>query len=127
VKILIIDDDRDLLASLRRVLVGNEFEVDTCDNAADAVPLADNGNYDLLLVDYKMPDKDGIWFMTNVRPPRKTKAVLITAYVNREIIGRMFELGAVGYLIKPFDDEELLRHIRFYSGQDALPRRHASP
>ena len=114
-KLLVLDDDRAMLSALKDLLAKYEHAVDCCDNARDAVDMVAKGDYDFVLVDYKMPDNDGIWFMHNAKLPRKTKAILITAYVNRDIIKKMFALGACGYLIKPFDDQEILRHIAFYS------------
>jgi response regulator of citrate/malate metabolism len=54
--------------------------------------------------------------MKNAKLQRRTRVVLMTAFVNSEVISEMFKLGAVGYLIKPFDSKELLRHIDFHSG-----------
>jgi len=114
-KLLMLDDDCDLLSALKDLLSKYEHEVECCDNAKDAVERVANNNFDFVLVDYKMPENDGIWFMHNAKIPRKTKVLLMTAYVNRDVINKMFSLGACGYLIKPFDDEELLRHINYYS------------
>ncbi|MBM4144335.1 MAG: response regulator [Lentisphaerae bacterium] len=117
-RILIVDDDRDLLAALKRVLDDNGHETHCADNARQAVEMAAAGDYRLLLVDYKMPEHDGIWFMQNATLPKESKVLLITAYVNREVINRMFDLGAAGYLVKPFDEDELLRHVQFYCGKE---------
>ena len=114
-KLLVLDDDRDLLSALKDLLSKYEHAVDCCDNAKDAVDLVATGEYDFVLVDYKMPENDGIWFMHHAKLPRRTKALLITAYVNRDVIKKMFALGACGYIIKPFDHEEILRHLAFYS------------
>ena len=114
-KILIVDDNKNLLDSLKRILEHHHHEVDCSDNAKQAVKMVEKGDYQFVLVDYKMPKNDGIWFMKNVTLPRQTKVLLITAYVNRAVIDKMFELGACGYLIKPFDDQELLRHMAFYA------------
>ena len=114
-KILILDDDENLLEALRRVLEMNDFEVDCFSKASEAVPAVEEGAYDFVLVDYKMPENDGIWFMENTTIPKITRVLLITAYVNRDVINRMFALGASGYLIKPFDEEELLRNLLFFS------------
>jgi len=112
--ILILDDDTELLDALSRILEHHGHSVDCADNAELAVDMVAQGNYNLLLVDYKMPGNDGVWFMENVDLPRESKVLLITAYVNRDIINKMFKLGASGYLIKPFDEEELLRHVSYY-------------
>ena len=114
-KILILDDDKDLLTAVRLMLIQHDHEVDCSDNAEQAVDMVTDGDYDFVLVDYKMPENDGIWFMKNVDRPKKTKALLVTAFVNREVINRMFALGACGYLIKPFNEEEIIRHLDFFS------------
>ena len=114
-KLLMLDDDRDLLRALRDMLVQHEYVVDCCDNAKDALDKVAADEYDFVFVDYKMPEHDGIWFMRNAKLPRKTKALLMTAYVSRDIIDKMFSLGACGYLIKPFDEEELLHHLSYHS------------
>ena len=114
-KILILDDDEHLLAALKRVLELHDHEVDCMSCPREAVRIAETGKFDFVLVDYKMPENDGIWFMENTQIPRQTRVLLITAYVNRDVINRMFALGASGYLIKPFDEEELLRNLEFFS------------
>ena len=114
-KLLMLDDDRDLLSALKDMLAKHDHIVDCCDNAKDAVPMVTHGNYDFVFVDYKMPDNDGLWFMRNVKLPRKTRALLMTAYVNRDVIKKMFALGASGYIIKPFDADEILRHLDHFT------------
>jgi len=114
-KILVVDDNKELLDSLENMLQKNGFEVDCVDNASAAIDMVEKGNYNVVLLDYKMPDQDGIWFMSHAKIPAKTKVLLITAYVDRSVIEKMFELRACGYLIKPFDEEELLTHLSFYS------------
>ena len=120
-RILILDDDWELLEITAKELARASHEVDCSDNARQAVQMVAQKNYDFVLVDYKMPDNDGIWFMKNAGLPRSTKTLLITAFVNRDIIKQMFALGASGYVIKPFDGEELLRHIDFYGKTTSLP------
>ena len=58
---------------------------------------------------------DGLWFMKNVNLRGNTKALVITADLDRKVINKMFALGASGYLIKPFDTQELLRHLAYHS------------
>ena len=114
IKILILDDDSTVLEALSNMLAEHEYEVECCDNAKQAVEMVAGVVYDFILVDYKMPENDGIWFMKNAKLPRETKVLLITAYVNRHVIDKMFELGASGYLIKPFDEEYLIRNVEFH-------------
>ena len=116
-KILLIDDDQQVLDSLKQMLDVFGHEVDGVDNADDALPLVKDGAYDFVLLDFKMPNHDGIWFMKNADIPRTTKVLLLTAYVNRDVINEMFKLGARGYLIKPLNGDEIRDHLEFHSGR----------
>ena len=116
-KILIVDDDESILSSLKNMLSFHNHDVESCNNAKDALPMIKNNNYDFLLVDYNMPGNDGIWFMENAKIPKTTKTLLMTAHVNRNIISKMFSLGASGYIIKPFDEKELLKNLTFHSNR----------
>jgi len=118
-KILILDDDCELLEMLERMLKEADHEVDCSASAQQAVEMVAGASYDFVLVDYKMPENDGIWFMRNAKLPRTTRALLMTALVNRDVISKMFALGAVGYIIKPFTEEDLLRHLQFYTTHKA--------
>ncbi len=114
-KVLIVDDNADLALAVRSMLVGLGHSADTTRDAAAGVEMTATGTYDVVLVDYRMPEKDGVWFMENVVIPKSTKVLLMTAHVDKVVINRMFALGAVGYLIKPFDQDELARHLTFHS------------
>jgi len=113
-RILALDDDTSILASLRRILEDEGYTVTCFHDAAEAATDTASSEYDLILVDYKMPEKNGAWFMKNARIPNETKVLLMTAYAQKDIIDDMFKKGVSGYLIKPFDRDELMRHIRFH-------------
>ena len=89
------------------------------ETADQALPLVKDGTYDFVLVDYQMPEHDGIWFMQNVKLPPRTKAILVTAQVNRKVIEAMFKVGASGYLIKPFEEADLMANLAFHKKQEA--------
>ena len=114
-KILVLDDHKGFRDEVVAMLTRNGHNAQGVDNAANAVPLVESGEYDLTLVDYYMPEHDGIWFMQNVKWPRRTKAILVTAHLNTQVINMMFKMGASGYIIKPFDEEELMRHLDFHT------------
>ena len=117
-KILLLDDEESLLRALRAVLEDLGHAADCFSDAAEAARKIEGGDYDVALVDYMMPVHNGIWFMKNARVPRKTKVLLMTAFVNRKVINEMFKLGARGYLIKPIDQEELSHHLSFHQGDE---------
>lgn len=114
-KILVLDDDKDLLSVLKELLTGRGHTVDCVESAAAAIEPVERNAYEFVLVDYMLRENDGVWFMQNARIPRGTRVLLMTAYVNRDVINRMFALGAAGYIIKPFDENELFKHIDFFS------------
>jgi DNA-binding response OmpR family regulator len=120
-KILVLDDDADLSKSLKVSLEQYSHEVHCSMSAKDAIDMVNQHVFDVMLVDYKMPENDGIWFMKNAKIPKTTKVLLITSYANREIINKMFAVGASGYLIKPFGENDLMRHINFLTARNNSP------
>ncbi len=113
-KILVLDDHDGFRNEIVDILIRNGHATDGVASAIEAVALVEDGDYDLVLVDYNMPDHDGLWFMKNAKRPRSTKALLVTAHVDRGIIDEMFRSGAAGYIIKPFGEDDLLHHIGFH-------------
>lgn len=114
-KVLIVDDDPSLLEAVHDMLADNGYDVDCSETAKDAVDKVQACKYDYILVDYRMPKDDGIWFMENAKIDPASKVLLMTAYLNRDVINKMFSLGASGYIVKPFDEEELLTHLSFHT------------
>ena len=115
-KIIVLDDHKEFREQVVEILARNGHEACGVEKAVDAIPLVESGVYDFVLVDFSMPEHDGIWFMKNVKRPLRTKAILTTAYVNRQVIDMMFKVGVRGYLIKPFTEADLIRHLEFHSG-----------
>jgi len=113
-KILVLDDDRVLLMTMEAILRNNGHEVTCVEDPEEAVKMVGENDYDFVLVDYQMPGKTGVWFMENANLPSTTKALLVTGDVDRDVITNMFDLGASGYIIKPFGEAELLRHLEFH-------------
>ncbi|MEI6972124.1 MAG: response regulator [bacterium] len=119
--ILVLDDNAALRNTVVEILKAYDHNADATGDARNAVKMVEATEYDFVLVDYKMPINDGIWFMKNAKLHRRTRVLLMTAHVTNDLISQMFKLGAVGYLIKPFDAKELIRHIEFHSGQQPPP------
>jgi len=114
-KMLIIDDHKGLRDELRQMLTRHGHEVDDVESANGAILPAETGNYDIILLDYQMPEHDGLWFLRNSRIPRRTKVILVTSHAEPRLINEMIRAGAVGYLIKPFEEDDLLRQLAFHS------------
>lgn len=114
-KFYVLDDDESILVAVQSILEEHGHEVVGSSDPKGSVDEVQNGDYDFVLLDYRMPDANGAWFLQQVELPKATKVLLMTGYVDRDVIARMFELGASGYLIKPFSEEDLLHHIEFFS------------
>jgi len=114
-RILVLDDHDAFRDEVVSILSRHGHEAHGVGAAATAIPMVESGAYDFVFVDYDMPEHDGLWFMQNVKLPRGTKALLITAHVNQQIINRMFQSGVSGYIIKPFEEQDLLRNLAFHA------------
>lgn len=111
-KILIIEDERLLADSLKVLLTGKGFEVETVYDGQSGTEYAELGIYDLLILDVMMPDMDGYQVARTVRKKRCTTPILMLtakASVEDRILG--LNAGADYYLTKPFDTRELLACI----------------
>lgn len=120
-KIMLVDDEKEILASLKRTLDLMGHEVDCFQKPPEAVKAYEENSYDFVFVDYLMPETNGAWFMKNIHRKPNTRVLLMTAYVNREVINEMMRLGASGYLVKPFDADEIKMHLSFHSQKQDLP------
>jgi DNA-binding response OmpR family regulator len=114
-RVLVLDDHQPFRDDVVAMLARNNHEGVGVGSAEAAIPMARKGDFDFILVDYSMPEHDGIWFLKHAGIPRQTRALLVTAHTNVRLISEAIKLGAVGYLIKPFDESDLLRHLEFHA------------
>lgn len=111
-KILIVEDERLLADSMKTMLVGKGFEVETAYDGETGYDYASLGIYDLLILDVMMPGMDGYQLAREVRAKRFNVPILMLtakADVTDRIAG--LNAGADYYLTKPFDSQELLACI----------------
>lgn len=112
-KILVVDDDQNILRVIKMRLEAEGYGVDTATQADDAVRTAKNDVYDLALLDLKLSGKDGIGLMQDLHQVNPDMPVLIlTAYGTIKSAVEAMSKGAYGYLTKPFDYQDLLLQIR---------------
>ena len=111
-KILIIEDEKLLANSLKKLLEKNGFEVETAYDGEEGAQYAELGVYDLLILDVMMPKMDGFELARQVRSKRSGVPILmLTARSSVEDRVRGLNCGADYYLTKPFDQRELLACI----------------
>lgn len=114
VKILIVDDDPIVLDSCKRVFEAKGFEVCLVPSADKALTAMENNNaFDILLVDVKMPERDGMSLIRAVKKQwPKTPIVLMSGYPTEETIAEGLHVGAEEFIAKPFTPDELLEIVR---------------
>ena len=108
-RIIIADDESLIRLDLRDMLTHLGYDV--IGEAADgrsAMELARRLRPDLLIMDIKMPDLDGISAAEELTRERIAPVVLVTAYSDQALVERAREAGVVGYVVKPFREAELM-------------------
>ena len=112
-RILVIDDDPNILKVIRIRLEAEGYRVSTAAKAEDAITRARKGTFHLALVDLKLPEKDGIGVMKELHEiDPDLPVIILTAYGTIKSAVTAMSKGASTYLTKPFDNQELLLQIR---------------
>lgn len=112
-KILLVDDEAELTEPLTHVLSREGYGVDVADNGMSGLELAQAKDYDLLILDWMLPQKSGIEICQALRSQGKiTPVLLLTAKdtIDDRVLG--LDAGADDYLVKPFELRELLARVR---------------
>lgn len=112
-RILIVEDDEQLLEALRLQLEHNGFQTDCITNGTDALYYAVQNIYDVIILDRMLPGIDGLTILKLLRDKQiHTPVILATAIdsVSERIAG--LDCGADDYIVKPYDVGELLARIR---------------
>ncbi len=110
-KVLIVDDDRGMLSSLRIIFSKSGYKVFTSLNGEEGLRLAEEVKPDIMLLDIMLPDINGYEVCKILKDEKKTskiKIILITGKSGMKDVDKGFEKNADGYIIKPFDNEVLL-------------------
>ncbi|MCR5275548.1 MAG: response regulator transcription factor [Clostridiales bacterium] len=111
-KILIIDDDRDILLIISDMLSGYGYEVTTAESAEEAFGLLSSNSYHLLLLDINLPDSDGFEVCKQLREVSTVPVIFASARTSESDRISGYEIGGDDYLPKPYSMKELLVHVQ---------------
>lgn len=111
-RILIIEDEPDLLASLSKALRERGYAVDVASNGDDGLWKALAVDYDAVVLDVMLPRMDGWEVLRRLRRTKKTPLLMLTARDAARDRVRGLDTGADDYLVKPFDLDELVARLR---------------
>lgn len=118
-KILIIDDDTYICTLLENFLEEKGFQTDTAMSGKAGIKKATNSSFDLILLDYRLPDSDGISVFNQIKKNASgVPVIIITAYGEIRSAVKLMKAGVFNYVTKPLRPEELLNLVN-----DALKKR----
>lgn len=111
-KILVVEDERDLNSVIVRYLKKSNFSVDSAYNGSEAMDYIEATTYDLVLLDIMMPQMDGYSLLERLRTKKNdTPVIFLTAKDALEDKVKGLNIGADDYIIKPFSFDELIARI----------------
>ena len=111
--ILIIDDEKDLCQLLGDTLSSHGYNVESANTRRKAMSSLKSRSPDLVFLDLKLPDSDGLRLLSCIKKINPSTAVnIISAYGSEEVRDKARKLGTYGFIDKPFSEETILRNIR---------------
>ena len=119
-RILVIEDEPDLLSSIAQALRDERYAVDTAGDGEEGLYKAETSDYDAIVLDVMLPKLDGWEILSRLRKTKKTPVLMLTARDQVRDRVRGLDTGADDYMLKPFDLSELFARVR------ALIRRGAN-
>ena len=119
IKILVIDNDKDMCQLFSEILQEEMYEVDISYNGEDALLKIKKNSYDLLILDYKLFGISGLTVLEKVRQIKPLiKVIMISAFGSDSTKAKARELGAGDFIDKPFDIKRFVQAV-----QDILTRK----
>jgi DNA-binding NtrC family response regulator len=113
IRILVVDDEHIVLESCQAVFELEGFEVLLVPSAEKALEAMENNRFTVLLVDVKMPKRDGIYLMEKLKEQwPNVPIVAMSGYYTKETVKEAMRMGAVRFIAKPFEPDELVETIR---------------
>ena len=115
IRILVADDDADIRKLVTFKMTQEGYDVTTASDGDEAYALATGTPYDLLLLDWQMPGRTGVELCEALRARpeySRTPIIMLTARSLETDLERAFDIGATGYVTKPFRARELAMRVK---------------
>lgn len=112
IRILVVDDEEEICNFLEEFLGQKQYEVFVATEAEKALELVKEKRPNLVFLDIRMPQKDGITLLQEIKTiDRAIGVVMVSALRDEQLAKRAIELGAEGYITKPIDLDYLETHV----------------
>ncbi len=113
--ILVCDDEEGIRESLKLILE-NDYNIIFAENGDEAIEKMKSSPIDIVLLDIKMPRKDGLETLKELKKIKPdSKIIIATGYKSVETAQEAMKLGATDYIVKPFDRDKITKLIQKYS------------
>ncbi|MFC1731338.1 response regulator [candidate division KSB1 bacterium] len=111
--ILVVDDEKSICHNCEKILAGEDTSVFTALSGFECLRLLDERRYDLVVLDIKIPDIDGLTLLRQIKEKSpQTSVIIITGYPTLKNTIEAKKLGAAAFVIKPFTPDELLEPVK---------------
>lgn len=107
-RILVIDDEANIRLLLREIFSLSGYAVEEAENGCVALKMVKEKQYDLILMDKRMPVMNGEEALSEIKKLTDTPVYVVSAFQSAEEIDRLYQLGAAGILTKPFVMKDVL-------------------
>ena len=121
-RILVVDDEAEIIELLRDVLTAEGFSVDAAPTAAAALQLIRENIYDMALLDFNLPDMDGVMLHREIRQmdaELASRAIFMSGLLQSDENLGYYMSQSGGFLAKPFDLRDVLTQVRSVLGDEA--------
>ncbi|MEE9724154.1 response regulator transcription factor [Listeria seeligeri] len=112
VRVLVVDDEDRIRRLLKMYLERENYRIEEASDGDEALDMALNNNYEVILLDLMMPGKDGIEVCRELREYKSTPVVKLTAKGEEANRVQGFEVGADDYIVKPFSPREVVLRVK---------------
>lgn len=110
--ILVVDDEERIRRLLRMYLERENYTIEEAVNGKEALEMANQSEYDLILLDVMMPEMDGVEVCQELRKTKATPVMMLTAKGEEANRVQGFEVGADDYIVKPFSPREVVLRVK---------------
>lgn len=112
VRVIIVDDDRDILKSLKDILQSKGYDVEMAETGQSAIEKTKTKYFNIALLDIKLPDIEGTELLARIhREKPQMMKIMITGYPSLDNAVKALNLGADAYIMKPVNPENLLKVV----------------
>jgi DNA-binding NtrC family response regulator len=119
-RVLVVDDEQDFAKALAERLELRDYDVTACFSGKDAVKKLEKYNFDVVILDVKMPGMDGIEALSEIKRIKPlVEVIMLTGHATVETAIEGMKLGAYDYLMKPCETEDLVAKIDRAYGRKA--------